>query len=41
VADRKESSNSQWRIIGAMNAITGAVHYLEGYIVGRAKVVAM
>lgn len=40
-ADRKEASNSQWRIVGAMNALTGAVHYIDGYIVGRAKLVEM
>lgn len=41
LADRKQSSNSQWRIVGAMNAISGAVHYVDGYIVGRAKLVEM
>ena len=34
------TNNQQWRIIGALNALTGQVDYLEGYIVGRAKVIA-
>ena len=34
------ANNQQWRIIGALNALTGQVDYLEGYIVGRAKVIA-
>jgi transposase len=33
-------NNQQWRIIGAVNALTGRLDYLEGYIVGRAKVIA-
>lgn len=41
VADRKQSSNGQWRIVGAMNALTGEVHYVDGYIVGRAKLIEM
>ena len=40
-ADRQKSDNHLWRVIGAMNALTGQVHYLDGYIVGRAKVIAM
>jgi hypothetical protein len=32
-------TNRQWRIIGALNAFTGQVDYLDNYIVGR-KVVA-
>ncbi len=32
-------NNKQWRIIGALNALTGQVTYLDGYIVGRAKVI--
>jgi transposase len=32
-------NNSQWRIIGALNAQTGQVDYLDAYIVGRAKVI--
>lgn len=33
-------NNQQWRIIGALNALTGRLDYVEGYIVGRAKVIA-
>ena len=33
-------TNQQWRIIGALNALTGRVDYLDGYMVGRAKVIA-
>jgi hypothetical protein len=39
LADRAESPNRLWRIIGALNALTGRVDFLEGYIVGRAKVI--
>jgi transposase len=39
LADRAESPNRLWRIIGAMNALTGRVDFLDGYIVGRAKVI--
>jgi hypothetical protein len=28
-------NNRQWRIIGALNALTGQVNYLDNYIVGR------
>ena len=38
-ADRAESPNRLWRIIGAMNALTGRVDFLDDYIVGRAKVI--
>lgn len=41
IADRQQSKQQQWRIIGALNALTGAVDYLDGYIVGREKVIAM
>ncbi len=34
------TNNKQWRIIGALNALTGQVSYLDGYIVGRAKVIS-
>lgn len=34
-------TNQQWRIIGALNALTGRVDDLDGYIVGRAKVIAL
>ncbi len=33
-------NNQQWRVIGALNALTGRLDYGEGYIVGRAKVIA-
>ena len=39
LADRAESPNRIWRIIGALNALTGRVDFLEDYIVGRAKVI--
>ena len=40
LADRDGPNNKQWRVIGALNALTGRVDYLDAYIVGRAKVVA-
>jgi hypothetical protein len=39
LADRARSPNRLWRIIGAMNALTGRVDFLDAYIVGRAKVI--
>jgi transposase len=39
LADRCSSPNRLWRIIGALNARTGRVDFLDGYIVGRAKVI--
>lgn len=36
-----DSNNQQWRLIGALNALTGQVCYLDNYIVGRAKVIEM
>src|SRR4051794_8664238 len=36
LADRAESPNRLWRIIGAMSALTGRVDFLDDYIVGRA-----
>jgi transposase len=38
VADRRGASNGLWRLIGGLNALTGQVDYLDGYIIGRAKV---
>ena len=38
-ADRVRSPNRLWRIIGALNALTGRVDFLDAYIVGRAKVI--
>lgn len=34
-------TNTQWRVIGALNALNGQVDYLDGYIVGRRQVTAM
>ena len=39
LADRAESPNRLWRIVGAMNARTGRVDFLDDYIVGRAKLI--
>jgi transposase len=41
VADRQKSGNGLWRIAGAMNALTGEVTYVDGYIVGRARVIEL
>ncbi len=41
LARRAGENNRQWRIIGTLNALTGQVHYLDNYIVGRHKVIAM
>ena len=32
------SDSPKWRTIGALNALTGQVSYLDGYIVGRRQV---
>jgi hypothetical protein len=40
-AERFDSPNRLWRVIGALNACTGRVDTIDGYIVGRAKVLAM
>lgn len=37
----RADNNRQWHTIGVLNALTGQVNYLDGYIVGRAKVIAM
>jgi transposase len=39
LAERAGPNNKQWRLIGALNALTGQVDYLDAYILGRAKVV--
>src|SRR5207244_6452016 len=39
LADRDGPNNKQWRVIGALNALSGRVEYLDGYIIGRAKVI--
>jgi transposase len=35
----RAGNNQQWRTIGALNALTGQVNYLDGYIVGRRQVI--
>jgi len=37
---QRAGNNQQWRTIGALNAVTGQVNYLDGYIVGRQQVSA-
>ncbi len=39
LADRKGAKEQKWRLIGALNPLTGQVNYLDAYIVGRAKVI--
>ena len=41
MAQRAGGNNQQWRIIAALNGLTGQVHYLDNYIVGRQQVIAM
>ncbi len=41
VARRSATNNQQGRILGALNALTGQVDYLDNYIVGREKVIAL
>lgn len=41
MAPRMGTNNQQWRTIGALHAWTGQVHYLDGYIVGRANMIAL
>ena len=36
---QRAGNNQQWRTIGALNALTGQVNYLDGYIVGRQQVI--
>lgn len=40
VADRAGPNNKQWRIIGALNALTGQVTYQDNYLIGRRQVSA-
>jgi transposase len=40
VADRAGSKQQLWRMIGALNALTGQVDYRDNYIVGREQVSA-
>jgi transposase len=37
---QRAGNTQQWRTVGALNALTGQVHYLAGYIVGRQQVIA-
>jgi transposase len=39
VADRRGANNGLWRLVGALNPLTGRVDYLDNYVVGRAKLV--
>jgi len=39
IARRSDTNNQQWRTIGALNALTGQVTYLDAYIIGRAKLI--
>ena len=36
---QRAGNNQHWRTIGALNALTGQVSYLDGYIVGRQQVI--
>jgi len=36
---QRAGNNQQWRTIGCLNAVTGQVNYLDGYIVGRRQVI--
>lgn len=38
VAEQGGPNNKQWRIIGALDALTGQVTYRDAYIIGREKV---
>ena len=35
----RAGNNQQWRTSGALNALTGQVNYLDGYLVGRQQVI--
>ena len=39
IAQRAGPNNKQWRVVGALNALTGRVDYQENYIVGREQVI--
>jgi len=41
LADRQKSGHGLGRVAGALNAWTGSVTYVDGYIVGRAKVIEL
>ena len=36
----RAGNNQQWRTVGVVNALTGQVNYLDGYIVGRRQMIA-
>jgi transposase len=36
---QRAGNNQQWRTIGCLNALTGQVNFLDGYIVGRQQVI--
>ena len=38
---QRAGNNQQWRTIGALNALTGQVNYLDGYIVVRQQVIQL
>jgi transposase len=38
-SDRDGPNNKQWRVIGALNAVSGRLDYLDAYIIGRAKLI--
>lgn len=40
MTDRGQSKQQQWRLVGTLDALTGQVTYLEGYIVGRRQLIA-
>ncbi len=40
IADTGLVNNSQWCLIGALDALTGRVHYLDNYIAGRKQLIA-
>lgn len=35
----RAGNNQQWRTVGVLNALTGQVNYLDGYIVGRKQLI--
>jgi hypothetical protein len=39
LADRAGPNNKQWRIVGSLDALSGRVCYLDGYIVGRRQLI--
>jgi transposase len=41
LAERKGHNEQKWRLIGALNAVSGQVSYLDNYIVGRKQVIKL